>query len=140
MLPVHHLPPTAPNSWTGPLRQEIPLHLQLADLLVEAGDQGGVVPGFLVLAVAEDAGGALHKGFLPSLNLAGVDLVPGRQLGLRLLALDRFQRHPGFEGRAAFLRPWEIPQSSLAATAAFSLRAGLSFGDLSDFPALPQIW
>ena len=43
----------------GPLRQEIPLYLQPANLLVQAGDQGGGVPGFLLLAVAEDAGGAL---------------------------------------------------------------------------------
>ena len=36
----------APSSWTGPLGQEIPLHLELADLLVQAGGQRGVAPGF----------------------------------------------------------------------------------------------
>ena len=30
----------SPPSWTGHHRQEILLHLQLADLLVQAGDQG----------------------------------------------------------------------------------------------------
>ena len=74
MLRVNHLPtpvgqtPTlgfiGPDSWTGPPRQEIPLHLQLADLLVQPGDQGGGVPA-LFLTVAEYPGGALHKGFLP---------------------------------------------------------------------------
>ena len=78
-------PAVGPDSWTGPLRQETPLPLQLADLLVEPGDEGGVAFGLLILTVAEDAGGALHKGFLPSLNLPGVDFVPGGQLGHRLL-------------------------------------------------------
>ena len=74
-------PAAGPGSWTGPLRQEIPLHLQLADLLVQAGNQGGLVLGFLVLAVAEETGGAFGQGFLPSLNLTRVDFIPGGQLG-----------------------------------------------------------
>ena len=49
------------------------------DLLVQAGDQGGLVLGFLVLAVAEDLGGAFGQDFLPSLNLARADFVPGGQ-------------------------------------------------------------
>ena len=56
--------------------QEIPLHLQLADLL-QAGDQAVVVPGLLLLAVAEDAGGVLRKSLLPSLNLPGINFIPG---------------------------------------------------------------
>ncbi len=65
------------DSWNGPLRQEIPLHLQLADLLVQPGDQGGVVLGLLPLVLAEDADSAFGEGFLPSLNLAWVDFIPG---------------------------------------------------------------
>ena len=42
-----------PGSWTGRLGQEIPLHLQLADLLVQPGDQVGVALALLVLTVAE---------------------------------------------------------------------------------------
>ena len=82
----------------------------MADLLVQAGDQGGVVPGFLVLAVAEDA---LCKSILPSLNLPGVDLVPGSQFGHRFLLLP-------------------------TATAVLSLGAGLSLSHLSEIPGPPQ--
>ena len=78
-----------PGSWTRPLRQEIPLHLELSDLLVKPGDQGGGVPGLLFLTVAEDAGGTLSQSFLLSLYLARVDLIPGRQQGHRLLVLQR---------------------------------------------------
>ena len=42
-----------PGSWTGLLGQEIPFHLQLADLLVQPGDQSGVALGLLVLTVAD---------------------------------------------------------------------------------------
>ena len=71
MLPVHHLPP--PGRVHGPLRQEIPLHLQLADLLVQPGDQGGVALGLLVLTVAEHTGGTPGQDLLPGLNLARVE-------------------------------------------------------------------
>ena len=52
--------------------------------------------------VAEDAGGALHKGFLPSLNLPGVDLIPGP----RLLAPHRLQSHLGLESEAMRWTPF----------------------------------
>ena len=38
----------------------------VADLLVQAGNQGGLVLGLLGLTVAEDPGGAFGQGFLPS--------------------------------------------------------------------------
>ena len=66
---------------TGLLGQEIPLHLQLADLLVQPGDQSGVALGLLVLTIAEHTGGSLGQGLLPGLNLARVDFVPDGQLG-----------------------------------------------------------
>ena len=66
----------------------------------EVDDLGGGVPGLLFVTVAEDAGGALHKGFLPSLYLAGVDLVTSGQLGPRFLALRRLQGHPSLESKA----------------------------------------
>ena len=90
----------ATGSWTGPLGQEIPFHLELADLLVQAGDQRGIAPGLLVLTVAENAGGAIGEGLLPSLSLAGVDLVPASQLGHRFLAFHRLQSHLGLESWA----------------------------------------
>ena len=128
------------------LLQEIPLHLQLADLLVQPGDQGGIVPGLLLLAVAENPGGALRKSLLPSLNLTGMDLVPGGQLSHRLLALQRLQSLPLRRQGAAlalkaglwFLRPCDISCSFPTATAALSLGAELSLRYLSEIPGPPH--
>ena len=132
-------PDAGPDSWTGPLRQEIPLHLQLSDLLVQAGDQRGIASGLLVLTVAEDPGGALHKGFLPGLNLAGMDLVPAGQLGHRILTPHRLQGDLALKAGLCFLRPWDISHSFLAATAALSLGAGLSLSHLSSFLSPPHV-
>ena len=67
-----------------------------------AGRSGRRRTGLLLLPVAEHAGGSRGQGFLPGLNLAGMDLVPGRQLGHRLLTLHRLQACP-CEGRGP---PW----------------------------------
>ena len=68
--------------------------------LVQLGAQGRVAIGLLLLPVAEHAGGSRAQGFFPGLNLAGMDLVPRRQLGHLLLPLHRLQGHLGFERRA----------------------------------------
>ena len=126
------------GSWSGPFLQEIPLHLELADLLVQASHQGVVVLVLLLLALigpvalVEDGGRAIDQGFLPSLNLAGMDLVPRRQLvtaSRATLALN---------AGLCFLRPLDISHSSLAATAALSLGAGLSLSYLSSSLGPPQ--
>ena len=138
-------PAASTDSWTGPLRQEIPFHLQLADLLLQPGDKGGVVLGLLFLAVAEDAGGSFGDGFLPSLNLAGMNFVPGGQLGHRLIALHRSRACPA-DARATlalkaglcFLRSLDISHSFPTATAALSLGAELWLAQLSSFPGPPQ--
>ena len=89
---------TVPGSWTGPLRQEITLNLELADLLVKPSNKGGFI-GLLPFAVVpiEDTGRPFKQGLLPCLDLAGMDFVPGGQLGHRFLALHRFQGHLGLE-------------------------------------------
>ena len=130
---------TISGRWAGHLRQEIPLHLQLADLLVQAGDQGVVVPGLLLLAVAEDTGGALYLSLLPGLNLPDMDLVPGGQLGHRLLALQHLKSHLALKAGLCFLRPCDISCSFPTATAALSLGAGLSLAYLSEIPGPPQV-
>ena len=110
---------------TGPLRQEMPLHLQLADLLVQPGNQGGIVPGPLVRAVAEDDGGALGECFLPGPYPGRVDFIPSSQLGHRFLPLQCLMSHLGIESWAvipASLRHFLLPPS---ATAALSLGVGL---------------
>ena len=137
MLPVHHLPPSNRTMDRAPPPRN-PFHLQLADLLVQAGDQGGVVPSLLVLAVAENAGGALRKSLLPSLKLPGMNFILGGQLDHRLLAFQRLQSHLGLERRAmlpASLRHFLLLPT---ATAVLSLGAGLSLNRLSEIPGPPQ--
>ena len=67
-----------------------------------------------------------------------MDLLSGRQLGHRVLPFHRLQNHLGLESRMCFLRPWGISHSSLAATAALSLGAGLSLSYLSRFLGPPH--
>ena len=67
-------------SWTGSLRQEIPLQFQLPDLLVEPGDQRRITLGYVFLTVAKNSGRSLQKGLLPGLYLTRVNLILGGQL------------------------------------------------------------
>ena len=96
------------GSWTGPFLQEIPLHLELADLLVQASHQGVVVLVLLLLALigpvalVEYDGRAIDQGLLPSLNLVGVD--PNRAAS-----------------SATVCSPF------IASSATFALKAGLCF-------------
>ena len=79
-------PAVGPDSLPRPLRQEIRLYLQVDDLLVQAGDQGVVVPSLLLLAVAQNADDSFGEGFLPCLNLTRLDFITSSQLGHRFLA------------------------------------------------------
>ena len=51
------------------------VHPELADLLVESGDQGGLPFLPFVLFSVEDASRSLQEGFLPGRDLTGVGLV-----------------------------------------------------------------
>ena len=128
----------APGSWTVPLRQEIPLHLQLADLLVQAGGQRGVAPSLLVLTVAEDTGGALGEGLLPGLNLAGVDLVPADSWATVSSPFTTSRATLALKAGLCFLRSFDISHSFPTATATLNLGVGLSLSYLSSFPGPPQ--
>ncbi len=94
-LPVHA---AGLGSGTGPFLQEIPLHLELADLLVQPSHQGVLalrtdsLDLLLALTGPEDRSRASDQGLLPSLNLVGVNLVPGSQLGHRKNGLFRSAR------------------------------------------------
>jgi hypothetical protein len=59
--------------------QEIPLHLELADLLVKLWN--GLFVSFILLVniIVEDTGGALHQDLLPFVDLARVNLKPAGQ-------------------------------------------------------------
>src|SRR3989337_4611087 len=92
--PLSHA--AAPGSATQPLRQEIPLYLELSNLLVELGHQAVSIllaAGF----TAKDTGGSLVQGFLPGTYLAGVDLVAAGPLGYCLFPPWGFPRPPGPE-------------------------------------------
>ena len=83
--------------------------LQLADLLAQPGDRGGVFPGLLVPTVAEDA---LHKSLLPSLNLPGVDFIPGGQLAIVSWPFTASSATLALKARLCFLRPLDISRAS----------------------------
>jgi hypothetical protein len=53
----------------------------LAYLLVQLGNEAGVILLFLSLVTAEDAGGTLSQRILPFANLAGVNLKSIGQFG-----------------------------------------------------------
>ena len=97
MFTVHHLPPPLPAHGPDLCAQEIPLNLQLPNLLVEPGDESFLVLADLVLVSAEDIGRSSQQRLLPRLNLAGMDLVPGGQLGHRQFPFHRLQGHLGLE-------------------------------------------
>jgi len=77
--------------------QKIPLHLELADLLVELGDEAGVIFLFVVVVTAKDAGCTFRQRLFPSPYLAGMDLKPASQFSRCLFTFERFQGYPGFE-------------------------------------------
>ena len=115
--------------------------------LVQPGAQGRVATGLLLLPVAEHAGGSRAQGFFPGLNLAGMGLVPGPGTWTWYLAASWATVSSSFTASRAtlalnaglcFLRHLDISHSSLAATAALSLGAGLSLSYLSSFPGPPH--
>src|SRR5271155_643633 len=86
-----------PGSAIEGFRQKILLHNKLADLGVKLGDLA--IPALVALGalLVEHLGQLLHRLALPGCNLRRVQFVPGRQLRNRLMALDRLNRHLGFE-------------------------------------------
>ena len=86
-----------PGSAIEGFRQKIPLHNKLADLGVKLGDLA--IPALLPLdaLVVEHLGQLLDRLAFPGRNLRRVQFVLARQLRNCLVALDRLQRHLGFE-------------------------------------------
>jgi hypothetical protein len=82
---------------------KIPFHLQLADLLVELGGEGLLVLLRPPSAILKKLGRSLHQGFLPGVDLAGVDFKPAGQFGDGVFPLDGCQGYLGLEGRAVLL-------------------------------------
>ncbi len=76
----HGTPPLYASATQGAL-QEIPLYLELAYLLVQPGNETGIIFLFVVLVTAEDAGGALSQRIILFAYLAGVNLKPAGQFG-----------------------------------------------------------
>ena len=116
------------GSWTGPFFQEIPLHLELAGLLVQASHQSVVVLLLLALggsgAVGEDGGHAIGQSTLPSWNLAGANLEPGGRAASVCSPVFAFRATLGLKAGLCFLRSLGISCSFLTAAATLSLGAG----------------
>src|SRR5277367_3979140 len=84
-----------PGSAIEGFRQKIPLHNKLADLGVKLGDLA--IPALAGALVVEHLGQLLDCLALPGRNLGRMQLVLGRQLCNRLVALDRLKRYLGLE-------------------------------------------
>ena len=78
--------------------QKIVLQRQLSDLRMKSLQIDRRRPR-IAFPAPENAGRAFEKLTLPLRDLVGVDFELLRQLGQRLLALDRGQRHLRLEGR-----------------------------------------
>ena len=83
------------------LGQEIPLHLELPNLLVELGNEGLVLLFLLTALTTKDARSTLQQSPLPCANLARMKLVATGYLCRGLFFSQRFQGYLGLEGRAA---------------------------------------
>ena len=87
MPAVYHLTPPLYVQRPKAFSKKSRSYLELAYLLVQLGNEAGVVFLFVVLVTTEDAGGALSQGILPFANLAGVNLKSIGQLGYRPFTL-----------------------------------------------------
>src|ERR1700728_4997872 len=86
-----------PGSAIEGFRKKIPPHHKLTNLGVKLGDLA--IPALVSLGalLVEYLGELLDRLALPGRNLGGVQFVLGRQLRHRIVALDRFKGHLGFE-------------------------------------------
>ena len=104
-------PPSAavwPDSWTDLCAKKSRSTLSCQLLLVQAGDQGGVVPGLLLLVVAEDTGGALRKCLLPGLNLPRMDSYRAASWATVSWPFSASSATLAFKAGLCFLRPCDI--------------------------------
>src|SRR5271154_3322883 len=86
-----------PGSAIEGFRQKIPFHNKLTDLGVKLRQLGVAVLFARVALLVEYLGEFLDRLALPGRNLGRMQLVLGRQLRNRRIALDRLKRHLGFE-------------------------------------------
>jgi hypothetical protein len=91
-------------------RRQAHLHHQLTDLGMKLRQLNVAVLLASAALLVEHLGEFLNRLALPRCNLGRVQFVLGRQLGDRLLALDRLKRHLGFElSRESSPRPHGDP-------------------------------
>ena len=113
--------------------------VELSKNLAAPYDDTNTCPGGLSHVFDSSTGGVPAACFLPSLYLAGVDLVPDDQLGPTVSSPFTASRATlALKAGLCFLRPLDISRSFLTATAALSLGAGLSLRYLSRFLGPPQ--
>src|SRR3954469_20284826 len=93
------------GSWSGPFPQKIPLHRQLADLLIQRRQLRfrRVTAVRQCLVPREQRRRAVQQRLLPRMDLAGMNPKLARQLGYRALLADRRKRHLRLKLRAVLL-------------------------------------
>ena len=145
MPTLHHLPPSFPAhgpSFSANPSGEGPLDLQLADLLVEPSDEDRIALLAFVLVPIKDAGRPFQQGLLPSLDLAGMDLVSFRGRTSWVTVCSPFSASRAtlaLNVGLCFLRSFDMSHSSSRQQPlSVILGAELSLNHLSKFPGPPQ--
>src|SRR3954468_6156769 len=98
--------PGAPTgSWPRPFAKKIPLHRQLANLLIQRSQLrlARLARANRGLVTRKQRRRAVQQRLLPGVNLAGMHTKPAQQLGNRAILPDRRQRHFRLELRTVLL-------------------------------------
>ena len=88
----HHRSPLGPAHRTGPSRQKIPLHRQLADLRVKITDLALMVPTAALAPVRKHSAKTIDRLALPCAHLVRMNLVLRGDLLKRPVATKRLKR------------------------------------------------
>ena len=131
---VYQCEPFGPVHGPDRLRKKIPLYRQLPDLFKQWSHQGLVRSGLAIhssRASRKKRRRSFKQGFLPCMNLAGMNPKPARQLGHRAFFSDRRQRDLRLELRTVFLPSIPSFMSHLRPTGRSKGRLSLSY--LSSF-------
>src|SRR5882757_1043717 len=93
------------GSWPGPFSQKIPLHRQLADLLIQRCQLSlrRIAVARRWLVPPKQRRRAVQQRLLPRMDLAGMDPKLARQLGYGALLADRRERHLRLKLRTVLL-------------------------------------
>jgi len=126
----------APGSWTGPFLQEIPFHLQLADLLVKPGHEGFSAFWRLSWLPPKMLAAPPSKAFFQAWIWLGWTSYRAANLAIVSSPFTASNATLALNAAPCFLRPCDTSRSSF--TTDLILGAGLSLSYLSSFPGPPH--